>query len=389
MARFQREIAIGASMAHPNVISILDSGVDVDVPWYVMPLASGGSLLNSVPTGGVAAAELLALLEPVASALTYLHANGVLHRDLSPNNVLKVGETWVVSDFGLSVSSSLPTSYQTSMGVGGYGSPAFVSPEQRIDLRSATQQSDIYSLGKLVQFLSEGTWPDFPPDPRGPLTSVVNRSTRREPLERFRTVEDLMAGVRVVATSPPPSGSIADRIDSLIESAGKSAHVRGPEMIDLLAMLDPTDEWENSGTERLLSAVRRDHWHAAWRADPDRTLLAVNNACSVAYDEAEFRKLDGLRAGLMSADEAINAPDVRDPVVGTLAHVGASNDQWSYRRSLVELLERRTPASLIPATISGLRRAGGEAVRWILLDTRVERFPQPLRGWLIDIMGGR
>ncbi|MEO8528399.1 MAG: serine/threonine-protein kinase [Pseudolysinimonas sp.] len=384
-SRFKREIGISAGLSHPNVIRILDSGIEDDVPWYVMPLATGGSLLTHVQPGGLPSSKAIEVFEPITNAVAFLHANGVLHRDLSPNNVLRVANEWVISDFGLSISADFPSSYQTATDVSGYGSPAFVPPEQLAHLRDATERSDVFSLGKLLQFLSEGTWPVHPPSQTKPFASVIGRATRMAPNERFASAADVLAAARVIATAPPPSGSIADRVDAFVGSRGAGAASTGKEATEILVSLDPGDEYERGEVQRILSAMTVKHWDAAWRDDEDRTRAALENACRATRDEAEWAKLDGLLHGLLSADRAVKDAGVRHSVVATLAYVGSNNNQFSYRKALGELLGSRTPAARAPETVAGLREAGTFAARWVLQETRLDSLPQPLRGWLADL----
>lgn len=385
-SRFKREIGIAAHLSHPNVIDVVDSGLNDDIPWYVMPLADGGSLYGAVPSDGFDADRVFHEVQPIAEGVKYLHRSGVIHRDLSPNNVLRFNGVWKLTDFGLSVSSAVPSSYQTSTEASGYGSPAFISPEQRVRLSDATVLSDIYGLGKIVQFLSEGAWPVFPPRTNNPFFAVVTRATRMNPRDRFQSVDELLNAVRVVATAPPPSGSIADRVDAFLGPEQRIGSTDEVALMTLLASLSPDDEYETAELARLIPAIRPVTWAKSWQSDPDRTIYAVENVCRATKDEATFTKLDGILFCLLAADEAIDHHSVRHAVIATLAQIGSSNDRWSYRKPLIQILRDKTPPERMAATVSGLTQAGGAATQWIFQQDRVESLPQPLRGWLVNLM---
>lgn len=386
VSRLKREIALGVELPHANLIKVLDHGTEANRLWYVMPYADGGNLTNAIPTTGWGTADVLEVLVPIAGAVAYLHENGALHRDISSNNVLRFGPEWVLSDLGLSVSSLVPTSLRTSTGVAGLGAVGFVSPEQRAGLKNATTRSDIYSLGKLVQHMTEGHWPEHAPVASGPFSAVIGQATRTDPTQRFGTVQELVQAARVVASAPPFTGSVADRVDEFVAGARRIGSTDNNELVGLIASLDPNDEYERKQIERLLPIASQRHWKAAFKDNSDRTLLAIENAALAIYGEGEFRILDGLMAGLLNADRAIDTPQVRHRVVATLAHVGRSNDQWSYQDRLVELLIDHTPGSRVQATVSGLREAGADATRWLIERKRLDEFPNPLRGWLADII---
>nr|WP_240948677.1 serine/threonine-protein kinase [Microbacterium sp. CFH 90308] len=386
VSRFKREIKFGVKLPHPNLMPLLDHGDDGGTLWFVMPFADGGTLTSAVPKGGFDPAGVLSVLVPVASAVEFLHANGALHRDISSNNILRSGSEWMLSDLGLSVSSLIPTSYLTSTDVAGLGHVGYVAPEQRAALKNAITRSDIYSLGKLVQFLSEGVWPEHLPNSAGPFAAVIGQATRTHPQHRYATVRDLVDAVRVVATAPPVTGTVADRVEDILKTPRHRLAAKGVEIAGLINNLDPHDEYDRKHIQELLRAASQTAWKFAFDTNPDQALLAIDTAAEAIYDEAEFRKLDGLLQGMLNADRAIDTPQVRHRVVATLAHVGSSNDQWSYRRRLVELLIDRTPAHRMQATLSGFREAGKDAAQWVLLDARLDVLPNPLRGWLADFI---
>jgi eukaryotic-like serine/threonine-protein kinase len=153
-ARFRREITTAAALQHPQIVPILDTG-DVDgLPWYSMPFVAGASLQHRLDDGPpLTGLESLDALRDVVRALAAAHAQGVVHRDIKPGNVLLAKGAAVVTDFGLAtaVSAALeprPTSGRresalTQPGVA-LGTPAYMAPEQvagdRVDARA-----DVYA----------------------------------------------------------------------------------------------------------------------------------------------------------------------------------------------------------------------------------------------------
>jgi predicted Ser/Thr protein kinase len=143
--RFMREARTSARLEHPHIIPIHGVGQAGQVTYFVMQLLRGQSLSDRLlERGPLGAAETRRVLIETASALGYAHRNGVVHRDVKPDNILldEAGRC-VVTDFGIARSGSDPklTAAGTSV-----GTPRYMSPEQA-RAKEVDGRSDIYSLG--------------------------------------------------------------------------------------------------------------------------------------------------------------------------------------------------------------------------------------------------
>ena len=171
--RFAREVKLAARLQQANIVPVLSTGSSTGssgaLPYYTMPFVTGESLRARM-AGGAAfgVAPAVSILRDVARALAYAHSQGVVHRDINPENILLSGGTAVVTDFGIAkalsasrtldgTGTSSTSSSLTQVG-GSTGTPAYMAPEQAVgadvDLRA-----DIYAWGVVAYELLAGTHP--------------------------------------------------------------------------------------------------------------------------------------------------------------------------------------------------------------------------------------
>jgi serine/threonine-protein kinase PknK len=204
--RFRREIEIAARLSHPHIVSLHDSGVAGDRPYYVMPYIDGESLRARIlREGQLGLEEALRLACEIASALSYAHERGLVHRDIKPENVLLSAGIALVADFGIArVRSSDGDTALTTMGTT-VGTPSYMSPEQIRGSEEIDGRADLYSLGCVAYEMLAGR-PPF----SGSLESLVHQHVSVRP----RPVSDVRPGVPphvVEAISTSLAKSPADR----------------------------------------------------------------------------------------------------------------------------------------------------------------------------------
>jgi len=218
LARFEREVDLAASMRHPNIVTIYDSGVAAGCPYYAMEYIHGLPLTAYVRDKRLGVRALLALFHKVCAAIAFAHQRGVIHRDLKPGNVLvdATGEPRIV-DFGLAKAAG-----SRSEETGGpltetgefLGTAAYASPEQmKRDPSLVDIRTDVYALGVMLYELLTGHYP-YPVS--GSISDVARWISEREP-ERPGT---WYRGARPSATDAAlsASGLAAQRIDNEVET---------------------------------------------------------------------------------------------------------------------------------------------------------------------------
>ena len=216
-ARFEREAAALEKLDHPHIAKLLHHRLDHHTPYLVLELLVGSTLAELIGSHATANVPLplpraLAIFEQIASAVSFAHERGILHRDLKPGNVM-VDPTKVL-DFGLAKLGEGPSDQATTRGryIGSY---FYMSPEQARG-EPATQASDIFGLGCLLyeMLTLRRTWAK---DKNGePLVAFGGERAANS----FNSPPEIMARIRS-EPRPRPSAIVADlsRLDAVIERA--------------------------------------------------------------------------------------------------------------------------------------------------------------------------
>jgi tRNA A-37 threonylcarbamoyl transferase component Bud32 len=187
--RFRQEARSAASLAHPNIAPVFDSGVDGDLQFIVMQLVDGPDLERVLAGHGrMPVAEALRIAMAVAEALQAAHDHGLIHRDIKPGNILLTSDGSVrVVDFG--ISRAVSDVRRTTPGLL-LGSMQYCSPEQVVG-EEVGPPSDIYSLGLVLHELLTGVRPF---DGSSPAAVALER-VRRELPPPSSVAHDLPIGI--------------------------------------------------------------------------------------------------------------------------------------------------------------------------------------------------
>jgi WD40 repeat protein/predicted Ser/Thr protein kinase len=156
MDRFRSEVEAVASLDHPNILPVYETGDAEGTPFYSMKFANGGTLRDVASKFRMRSREAAAMMAVIARAVHHAHERGILHRDLKPGNILLDGaaNTPYVSDFGLA--KWLGRDNRLTIAPSALGTPHYISPEQaRGASAELTTATDVYSLGAILyEFLS-------------------------------------------------------------------------------------------------------------------------------------------------------------------------------------------------------------------------------------------
>ncbi len=225
--RFMREARIAARLSHPHIVPVYSVEEHPDSVFYVMGFIEGETLAARIERAGqIAPAEVAAFMQQVAWALAYAHGNGVVHRDIKPDNILLeqgTSRAWVM-DFGIAraletAATGQPQSTRLTQMGHVVGTAAYMSPEQAAG-EEVDGRSDLYSLGVVAYLALTGRLPfdatsthallakhltEIPP----PVASVRPGI----PATLARTVDQLLA--KDPAARPATGEAVADAVSSV------------------------------------------------------------------------------------------------------------------------------------------------------------------------------
>jgi eukaryotic-like serine/threonine-protein kinase len=183
--RFVVEIKTTASLQHPHILPLFDSGTADGFLFYVMPFIEGETLrdkLNRDTQLGVDDAVRIA--REVLDALEYAHQHGIVHRDVKPENILLHGGHAMVADFGIALAvSAAAGGRMTETGLS-LGTPHYMSPEQATAEKEITPRSDVYSLASVLYEMLAGQ----PPHIGGAAQQVIMKiiTEQAQPVRQLR-----------------------------------------------------------------------------------------------------------------------------------------------------------------------------------------------------------
>jgi serine/threonine-protein kinase len=211
--RFLAEIRTTATLSHPHILPLHDSGEADGFLFYVMPYVEGESLRERLDRDGqLPVEEAVRIVGHVADALESAHRHGVIHRDLKPANILFQEGEPVVTDFGIALAvSAAGEGRLTETGLS-LGTPYYMSPEQASGERHLPPASDVYSLGCVLYEMLTGDPPHMGSSPQAILGKILLGEVTR-PTQLRPTIPANVEGAILRALERLP----ADRFESAAE----------------------------------------------------------------------------------------------------------------------------------------------------------------------------
>jgi serine/threonine protein kinase len=245
VARFRREVRLQKGLEHPNILPIVGSNLSASPPWFVMPIAER-TLFDEIVDGLKDDDDrIVAIFREVLAGTSYAHGEGVVHRDMKPENVMMTHDGRPqLSDFGLgkNLFSSSPALTKTHLGAGSF---PYVAPEQMVSLKEADGRADIYALGKILQAMVTGNLPVLTDDRDVPrkYRYFIAKCTAQDPDDRYQSIDE-----------------VADAFEQVVKGVEKPQPPRE-------VALEFIEKWRSLPVGEDLDALRALHEHLERNAD--------------------------------------------------------------------------------------------------------------------------
>ncbi len=254
--RFAKEVKAAARLSHPNIVAAYDAERAGDLHYLVMEFVDGESLNELVNRQGpLPVADALDYILQAAGALQHAHQQGMVHRDIKPQNLMRTPDGTVkVLDFGLAkfrrdqqttaeIESVIEEETMLTLDNTRLGTKGYIAPEQARDAKTADIRSDLFSLGCTLFFLLTNRPPfmGLPPgDPQTipaitqfrqdlppPLIDVLQRMLQYDPQARYQNPEQLIADLELIDASSCSSAPRSPEIDEAL-SEGETSPITAP-----------------------------------------------------------------------------------------------------------------------------------------------------------------
>ena len=227
--RFQREARALARLNHPNIVTVYDFGEVEGLFFLIQEYVDGADLRRVLQQGRLSPEEALRIVPVVCDALQYAHANGVVHRDIKPGNILMDREGRVkIADFGIAKLADASTADVTlTQSKQAMGTPHYMAPEQVESPQTVDHRADIYSLGVVFYEMLTGELPigRFAPPSRRVrldvrLDEVVLRALEKEPERRYQQAGEVKTEVERIAGGGAPPRALGGKLSRMGLGAG-------------------------------------------------------------------------------------------------------------------------------------------------------------------------
>jgi len=370
--RFLREIEIAARLQHPHILPLLDSGDADGFLYYVMPYVDGESLRDRLSREReLPVADAARVLRDVVDALAYAHQQGVVHRDVKPENILLSGRHAVVADFGVAkaISDATASRALTTAGMA-LGTPAYMAPEQASADTNIDHRADIYAVGVVAFELLTGQPPftgltaqavlaghitrtpesvtALRPQVPLPVAELVRRCLEKRPADRWQRAEEMLPALEAVATTN--SGGTTSAATPPASLPGRRRRMLTAALAAAVMLMVSTAGVVRYRATRPTESARR------------RVVVVVppaNRTGNAALDHLAAMAADWLSRGLLEIGEvqAVSAGTAMAVKSGLSAQPGVSSGALSRR------VATETGAGLM---VSGAYYPTGDSIRFQL-----------------------
>lgn len=362
--RFIREANVQSALDHNNIVPVLYRDINADPPYFIMPLALSSLDKEIARSKNLNGCFLEAIMD-ILAGLEEIHSLGIYHRDLKPQNVLKLGAAsgyrYAIGDFGLMSINDTQLSMITYTGMR-MGSDFYTAPEIVADLRKASARSDIYSVGCILHDFV-GTGDRIPcneiSDDQSSFADIIRICTRRDPSRRFQSVSDLREAIlEVDLNNEKPSTQEATDYVNLLDSESSINTSKWSEIISYIEQ-----HFESRDVDVLFLKINMSRANEIIDLDSSLALSLALKYCEWAKSGSfDFSSCDGIANRLVAFFE-LDDITCKAEVLLALLFLGTNHNRWYVERRFMSLADASMPEELAKRLSLEVRVLGGAACR--------------------------
>lgn len=338
--RFGREVRAQSTLTHPGIMPVVSSNFVDSPPWFVMPLAHGSLRDVLVQDETLSEDACTALILEVAEALSFAHQDGVIHRDVKPENILRFNDRWVLSDFGLCRDFGSDSTTFTQAG-SVLGTLPYMSPEQWTDPHNVNAPADIFAIGRVFYECLTGKvpWPkvqmDLVPDR---FKYIITKCLADLPDGRYVSVEAFMTDLQALTGPQDDLALPIDHAQQLAENvlAGRT------EAISQLIRFILTNISDDIFMGGFLPSVTPPVLASLYAHDQNAFTQIVTAFDRVCTGSQPFSWTDSAARFLERIFRISDDPAVRQMVLSRILRLGTEHNRWAVRTIYVSIISGLT-----------------------------------------------
>jgi len=352
--RFIKEAIFQQQMDHPNIVKIFDVYKDEEPPFFTMKLADA-SMLDDMNNGRLNDTNFLKCLYDIMAGLEEMHNYGMYHRDLKPGNVLRFGDSYAIGDFGLISLNKTGITTLTKTGMS-KTSDLYTAPEITQDLKYASIQSDIFSLGCILHdFVGKSQRiPCNEISESSKYGNLLLAATRMDPTRRFSSIASFREALNSVTQSVDDVKT--EMAEIIQESLSKPIEEFDEKNVIALADFLSSDVVQNE-KDIILSVISLKHIEIINKYPHLSPFIAKSYFSFVRNGSFQWDFCDTL-ANRVSEFMKIGTIDIISEGIFALLYMGTNHNRWYVERIAAHQLKGNIESNLLKRIIMEIRVDG-------------------------------